>query len=644
MASINDPLKTPFVGVFSRSGKMLANNFGKGDITVVSLRYKFDDEDDDICTIKMQMSDPKALDILSIERGTELRVIFGYLNNALSPEATVVVRDMTSKYGPNIIYTDLECTDYLTYLKIFRSPDVDGELSIIDYLIDQVYGKYKIVIKNRGKNIYTQRTLKKQPESVEVKYIEDWELKGSTVREPFDPLLRTGDLEPGKYSTPEGTRAILVKESQRPADAGIWHVNEEDPVRIYMETPITIPTSNRSIFIVLQDIFKKCPNGPWYVTGRGDTVEIHNRNLGGKIITSYKYKDEPGQLLDFQAKTKFENFERQSISYAGMDAKDRKNFFIDDYRKALLNQRTPKEILEDRKITDEEKQKQLVEFAELYEGGYATYRTDALEGAFIEPGTPAQRFLPGHFSEPVISRFDQPVNVRDRTYVDFSKYAPGLKQPEELKRIDEIEDKILRAVWYTIPLLSYDEAVNVTNNRERELAMEKEEGKIIVEGNPYLMDQQKISISNVHKQHEGSYYIKKCEHNITSQGFKTTLDCLKVSPEATIDTIGTITQQKYENGELTEDQLIYYHREKSVYGNDVLVTGRGSVGDRLRKTGGPAAPADVYEKFELQKLRFSDLYNSDLNYTKDSWAHDMVKVYNLSDGKVTNIALDPENK
>jgi len=177
--------------------------------------------------------------------------------------------------------------------------------------------------------------------------------------------------------------------------------------------------------------------------------------------------------------------------------------------------------------------------------------------------------------------------------------------------------------------------------------MEKEEGKIIVEGNPYLMDQQKISISNVHKQHEGSYYIKKCEHNITSQGFKTTLDCLKISPEATIDTIGTITQQKYENGELTEDQLQYYHREQTVFGNDVLVTGRGAGKQRINESGTfvpIVGTSGTYQTSDLQKIRFSDLYNPDLNYTKDTWAYDMVKIYNSSDGKVKNIALDPEGK
>jgi len=641
MASRHDPLKTPWVGVFNKSGKMISQNFGDGDIIVTQFRYKYDDEDDDICTIKMQMSDPQALDQLDIQRGTELRIVWGYLKNVKSPEVTVVVRDMISKYGPNVIYTDLECTDYLTFIKTFRSPDVD-EISILDYLKGQAYGKYKIVLTDRGENIYTQRTLKKQDKTHELHYVQDWDA-GPEGRAPeaFDPILRHLNHN---AEVPEGTK-VVISPIKKP-EAGVWYVSAKDPVREFLEQPISIPTANRSIYIVLQDILKKCPNGPWYVTGRGDTLEIHNRNLGGDITREYIYKNERAQLLDFQAKTKFEAFEKQSISYSGMDAADRKNYYVEDYRKALMNQRDLQEILEDKKITDATKEEQINDFLDLYEGGYNTYKTVRIDGAFIEPGTESQMFIPGRFPQPFISNIDQEVAVKDKTFIDHTKYAPGVKAPESLDRVEFKDDLILRASWYTIPLLTRDEAINVTNNRQRELAMEKEEGKIIVEGDPYLMDQQKVIVSNVHSQHEGQYYIKKCEHAVTQNGYKTTLDCLKVVPEATLNNITTLTKEAYEGGELTEEQEEYYIREIALYGNNVIVTGgyREYGGSRqsssLSTVGIPAHPSVVKE----DQIKLSDLYNPELKWTRDAWITEVLRINRTKDAKITQVALDPAFK
>ena len=156
MANLTDSIKTPFISVIhNQTGQLLATNFGDGDAIVVSFRYKYDDEDDDICTIKIQTSKPKAIDRMNIARGTSLQIVWGYLGGMASPNATVLVRDLTSKYGNNIIYTELECTDFLTYLKMTRSSDV-GTGSIIDYLKAQVYGRYKIVVKDRSNYIYAQ--------------------------------------------------------------------------------------------------------------------------------------------------------------------------------------------------------------------------------------------------------------------------------------------------------------------------------------------------------------------------------------------------------------------------------------------------------------------------------------------------------
>lgn len=620
MKDLNTPLKTPFISVFNRAGERIADNFGLGDITVVSVRYKFDDEDDDICTIKMQMSDPEALDLLNIKRGTELRVVWGYLNNIASPPATVVVRDMTSDYGPNVIYTDLECTDYLTYLKIFRSAEIDA-LSLIDYISSLRYGKYNIKIKDRNKTIYWQYRRDKEDEERFREFIQKLEnIQAYTILD-------------------------FVETPSNDVIAGLWaeDIIPDDPVKEYFEKEdINIVTAGKSQFVVIQDLLKKCPNGPWFVTGRGNWLIIHNRNLSGSINRSYKYNDENGQLISFKAKTKFENFERQSISYAGMDGSDRKNFFVDDYRKALLNQRSIKEILEDKEITVDEKKKEVKGFIDLYKGGYTTFRTKKTEGGFVKHGDDYY-FVYGRYDSPILKTEVDGYAVRDQTNVSFDQMPPGMFPPDNTGKID-IEQEILRAAWYTFPLLSYDEMVNVTTNRERELAQQKEEGKMIVEGDPYLQDQQRIAIYNVHSQHEGIYYIKKCEHIITASGYKTELDCLKVTSDATINTLGTITQETFEEGELTDEQLKIYKREQMLYGYDVVVSSEKYIGERhfVQTDANFAEP--VISEYEGLTIRFSDLFNDKYKYTTETWVDKLFEVYEGKDPDIDSIKLDPENK
>ena len=518
MAELDRPIKTIFVSIFDMLGNQLATTEDQDDVSVVSFRYKYDDEDEDICTIKLQMRNPKALNKFRVERGTKLQCVWGYIGNPISPVTTVVVRDLTSKYGREVIYTELICTDYLAYLKVTRSDDI-GEGAFIDYIRAQVYGRYNIVIKDRGERIYAQVRRKEYQSEDRLVPVNVPDYGPPYEGIFFDPI----------DEAPEGSKSILI--NQKPTQAGTWFVDVDHPVRVFLEEKQSIPTSNRSTFIVMQDIFKKCPRGPWFITGRGDTLLIHNRNLGKGVYKQYKYKSEEIGLIDFTAKTKFENFDKEVISYAGMDPQDRKNFFIDDYRKALYELRTPKEVLKDRKISDEMKKYEIEKYLNLRNVPYGKFGVTEIEGAYFNPGTPEQRFWPGHFDKPFKLKDGYPgLAVPDNTRV--VNPDPFVRSSEGPQFDPYIHDVILRALWYTLPMMTYEEAVNVTNNRQRELAMDKEEGNVILEGDPWMKSELTLRITNVHKQHEGHYYVKVCEHIITNQGYKVELDCIKVVPEA----------------------------------------------------------------------------------------------------------------
>ena len=622
MADLDSVVKTPFISVFDMLGKVLASTNVYGEISVVSLRYKYDDEDDDICTIKLQMVNPTALDILNIKRGTKLQVVWGYLGGPIGPLVVVVVRDMTSKYGTNIIYTELECTDYLTFIKIVRSNDV-GEGTFINYIKAQIYGKYNIVIKDRGKVVYAQvkgKKLEGEDRFVKTMVPTYMEVFPDIMFDPIDILFIETVVDPA----PEGSKTI---KTLKPTLEGTWFVKEDHPIYRFLNETKGILTANRSTFVVIQDLFRKCPRGPWFVTGRGETLFIHNRDLGKNIYKQYKYKDELGHLIDFTPKTKFENFDKQVVSYAGMDPKNRVNLFIDDYRKALYNQRNPKEILKDRVISDRKKAIELKKYFALRNQAYPRHGIEVTEGAILFPGTEKQWFLPGHFDKPFRLREPQP-HLAAKDHTGIANVDPWVRK--EGDGFDPLfHDPILRAVWYTMPLESYSDAVSVTNNRLREIAMDKEEAKIILEGDPLIISEFTIRITNVHSQHEGQYYIKKCEHILTHQGYKTQLDCIKVVPEAILTTLGNISKDEYDNLDDIAKEVFdkQYKKEQELFGPEVKIS------YQVEKPVVGISQSATYTKLVKE--------NETQGYTNDDDIGKLIELSKLPDSYIT---FDPENK
>jgi len=86
-------------------------------------------------------------------------------------------------------------------------------------------------------------------------------------------------------------------------------------------------------------------------------------------------------------------------------------------------------------------------------------------------------------------------------------------------------------------------AKDALENRDRKLEMEKLEGKFIIEGDPILKSELNLSLLNVQKLHTGEYYIKKCEHTITKQGYKVTLETFKISSKAILKSLTTKVKQ-----------------------------------------------------------------------------------------------------
>lgn len=516
MTNQNDPLKVPFVKVFNFADKLvLSSSFHavgneSPGVDLVSFKYEYDDDDDDKCTIRLQANDPSWIDYLGMAVNDIITVSWGYINGPNVSNRKVVIRDFKSKYGPNEIYTELVCTDMATYLKLTNSP-YTNRIAPIDYIRDYCEGILNIYITSAGRNIYTQMASEKEGYKEEV-YI-------SAVKKPEDIQV------PNKASENPYLENKLIYSSED-TPIGKWGVGSENEVRKFLEKERDMNVANKSPYTVLYELMQLAPQGPWYITGRDGALYIHNRNLGDNVYKSYRYKQEPGDLIDFTPETKYENFSKSTISQVGMDPFNKSTSVIDSYISILDKLRSSKDIITDKGISDKQKEKELEEWLMVYNSSYQKFKTYRL-GMRVTAGDmvfPTDKFEDKYREEPGVAR-------RDATKVTNPLVKSGKRNPTNY--IDPL-DTILFGYQYVTPISDGDDNTNMVENSARKLRMEKEEADATFEGDPNIKNDQKVSISNVQAQHVGDYYIKKCTHEISFMGYKVETEMLKVTDDAVI--------------------------------------------------------------------------------------------------------------
>lgn len=515
MANLLDSIKTPVINVYNFANKLIASSNFKAvghespGVDIVSFKYEYDDEADDKCTIRFQASHTMWLDYLDIVIGDPITVSWGYLGGLETAKRVVVIRDLKSKYGPNVMYTDVICTDIATHLKLTNSP-YTSKISPIGYLKQHCSGTLDIYINSAGKDLYVQRAYEKFGESRN-------EVSISSINTSV-PQIPYRDL-----SNSPTTNTIIYNEE---VPVGTWHVGVQDEVRKFMEKERDINVTNKSPYTVMYEIMQVCPYGPWFVSGRDGKLLIHNRNLGGVIYKSYLYNQEPGQLLDFTPETKFEAYSKNTISHTSNNPIEKSANFLESYITILDKLRSSKDIITDKGISDGMKEKELAEWLAVYNSGYQRFKTYRVGFRQTVGGVTfkTDKFEDKNYEDPSVAK-------RDATNI----FNPLIKGPVNPSTYLDPLDTVLFGYQYVTPLTDLDEASNVVSNATRRLQMEKEEASAIIEGDPILQNNININIGNVQSQHTGTYYIKKCSHEIAMQGYKVTLEMLKVTDDAVIN-------------------------------------------------------------------------------------------------------------
>lgn len=559
MGKLSDPLKSPVINIYNINTELVASS-EKGitpGVSVVSMTYKYSDEDDDECSIKIQASHNDWLDMLDLyidvhgkkQDAKVLYLSWGYIGGPSTSRRTVVVRDMKSKYGPNAIWTTLICSDFTTYLKTTQSPFIE-QISPIDYIRKHCTGVVNIIIKVSGKLLYTQgidERLGKVNTNLEVTVFDKrllWDYTGDTT------------VHFSQYYS-KGIRA-KYKATEEVVPVGKWYDIEDDAVKEFLEKERHVNTISKSPYAILMGVMHKAPFGPWFISGRDNTLIIHNRGLSGNAYKYYVYNQEPGYLIDFTVETKYENFIKRSISYNNLDPETKKAKFLEGYIKALLKTRSPKQILESNE-SDEDKQEKLEAWLALYQGSYQNLRTEADKYEITAKGK--LYFVDSYRS------FDPTKDTKHKLLNPLVHQNYGPSDFVDLSQV--IQD----GIYYTSPISDLSENSNVVTNAARKLAMEKEEAKMTIEGDPLLKSDIIVGIRGVQKVHQGNYYIKVCSHILSSVGYKVNLEAFKIVSGTSIEqhitdegyTIETITIDGEEKKEMKISHKDKYFLEQKLF-------------------------------------------------------------------------------
>lgn len=557
MGSLEAQLKTVRIVITDMiSGSILMTSDKGGDISVVSFKYLYDDEDPDECTIKLQTSDPVAFDKIGIGRSSKLQVTWGYISGPMTYSTIVVIRDLQSSYGNKLITTELICSDLLFYANTSRSNDV-GEADMVTFLEAQFSKRYNIVIRD-GSTLILQLP----------KIADEKQPARDAITNP-DLLIYPNTSGDPYYNTDSNFLRGLTYFNKKPSSDipdDPWGVDEKNEIRDWLLRKRGVVSANRSQMTVLRDIFKECPKGPWYVTGHGETLMIHNRNFIDAPIRVYKYRGENSKLIDFKAKTKYDQFEKNRITHDFYDQEKRKFYFIDAYIDELFSMVTFKEKFNNKSMTEVDFKFWLEKWIDLMKA-YEKWHVTRAVYTIYNPQTKERTNIRVANSPAIWG-----AAIKEETSAqDILKHPhPYLRGPNGF---DPNHGVVLSGFIYTRPLQFIDDRSNFVNNEMRKMEMEKEEAKIIVEGDPILQCNMRIQILNVHWQHKGLYYIKKCTHVLTRQGYKTELECIKVISTSKMRT-GLTTESVTVDAAFEDPQIQVeeqYAQEQKLYGDPIVI-------------------------------------------------------------------------
>lgn len=554
----------PYIKIRGANGENLTED-------IESFTYRYSEENDDECNLRIYSSNPKLADIPYLQEGSKIQVEWGYTDNSEYNSRTVYIFDTTTTYNDSGITLELICHEKFTMTKINKAGGAKGSNST---------SKKDTQVLILGFDVLEKLNIAVEAGNPElVKLLND---AGIKIESNSLKLTTSGWVD-------SSTADIKAYQSGQNVGLGYSKGTQINQKAVNIDMGMDMVYHNTTIpsYRTLRKYLDKLPGGPYVIDSRDDSVTIRTRDFSKKPVKQYSYKGENGELLDFTPETKNREYSKGSsrVSATGWDAKRKKAYgstsskntgavladgqVYNDVIRALWNKYPQsKPIFYTLVEENAERAAKLKQQPSSKSGKAVKFQapTSMWENIIQEANDnhKAQQGAARAQNERAIKNIREKLGAKgpytyepEEVGEGIQTYEPWEKEGRKPARMrkngghDAAVDETYVFRRATAPKLAgYDYSKKKTGTPEEAL-LTGNEGKGVKEkvssasknlnqnrqldnnpatarvvGNPYLECGQIITILNVADKHAGNYYIKEVEHQIGPDGYITNINSM----------------------------------------------------------------------------------------------------------------------
>lgn len=137
---LHNSIGSPYIALFDDKALPIKNTLTGIPLGayVTNFTYKYDEEEENLCTIVLDTGDPDTVDMEPLEEGSTIFIQWGYIfpdgSSVASPEITIKIRDSNVVFDSTGTHVTLVCVDSTNYLRFMPPFRVSDTEKLTDYL------------------------------------------------------------------------------------------------------------------------------------------------------------------------------------------------------------------------------------------------------------------------------------------------------------------------------------------------------------------------------------------------------------------------------------------------------------------------------------------------------------------------------
>lgn len=506
---MQDGFEAPFIRVF----------FNNREITdsFESMRYVYDEEDDDEIEIQLKSDSRGVADKPEFQEKAQLLLIWGFIKGVTSHVRKVTIRDAVWQYTRENVVGVLKCTEKGSELKGATTKEVHKKKSLIDLVQD----------KGKKHDLLTELILPKDKlpttsiaplpgETSEQFFKRDKNKATYTVTSGKNPgLLYQG--APIKMVTLKDLQAVKDREDAAKAAKANGPIDLSKLTDLFQKHD-SLPQAGKSDKQILDETAQRDVNGPYIVETRDDKIMIKKRDFGKVPYKAYEYGGPLGDLLEFipETKTRGRMGTSTSMGFGNWNGLDKT--FTSGTADGADGSPVLAHYIEMRNFYQDVSKKgggALITTTNVKTRAYTASPNTLKAGMITNNVARADNTLVRTNSAILV-----PVTIDDRVAI-LDKQISDYKNPD--KNNETANKDFYNPKGNGKPADAYAQA----NNHRKNSELNKNCASAIVWGDPKIETGQIITIIGASKKHSGNYYIKKSTHTVTKEGYFTELELVR---------------------------------------------------------------------------------------------------------------------